>query len=135
MIDITKLEEISSTLIYNENHKELIKMETFLKKEMEKADDMMEKEYVLFLYLVVKIKNNPVETDSIASYFDSYFNEVKSTKILLNKTPELLELYVSTVISHLQYLKKLYLDKYYGPTEEKIYVLKNILKKDLFWVK
>ena len=135
MIDITKLEEISSTLIYNENHKELIKMETFLKKELEKADDMMEKEYVLFLYLVVKIKNNPVETDSIASYFDSYFNEVKSTKILLNKTPELLELYISTVISHLQYLKKLYLDKYYGPTEEKIYVLKNNLKKDLFWVK
>ena len=53
----------------------------------------------------------------------------------MNKTPELLELYVSTVISHLQYLKKLYLDKYYGPTEEKIYVLKNDLKKDLFWIK
>lgn len=135
MIDITKLEEISSTLIYNENHKELIKMETFLKKELENADDMMEKEYVLFLYLVVKIKNNPVETDSIVSYFDLYFTEIKTTKKILDKTPELWELYLSTVISHLQYLKKLYLDKYYWPTEEKIYVLKNDLKKDLFWMK
>lgn len=134
MIDITKLEDISSTLIYNENHKELIKMETFLKSELSNAEDMMEREYVLFLYLVVKIKNNPVETDSITTYFQNYFDEIKNTKSNLSKNPELLELYLSTVIGHLQYLKRIYTDKFYWPTEEHIYMLKNDLKRELYLV-
>lgn len=135
MIDIAKLEEMSSKLIYNENHKELIKMETFLKTELDKVDDIIEKEYVLFLYLVVKIKHNPVETDSISNYFKIYFTEIQSTKEQLKNYPEIFELYLLTVISHLQYLKRLYVDKFFWWIEEKIYILKNDLKKDLYFAK
>lgn len=135
MLDITKIEEISSTLIFHENHKELIAMETFLKWELNKADDVMEQEHVLFLYLVVKIKNNAVETDSISTYFTEYFQLIKKTNKELNINKELKEIYLSNVVSHLQYLKKLYLDKYYGNTEEKIYILKNDIKRDLFYLK
>jgi len=132
MIDITKLEEISSRLIYDENHKELIWIETFLKGELDKAEDIMEKEYIIFLYLVVKIKNNPVETNSIISYFWNYFSEIKSANKSLKLSKNLAEIYIVNVITHLQYLSKLYLDKYYWLTEEKIFILKNDLQKDLF---
>lgn len=135
MIDITKIEEVSSKLIFNENHKELIVMETFLKWELDSAEDIMESEHVLFLYLVVKIKNNAVEIDSIKDYFKKYFDWVKKTSKELSKNKELKILYLSNVLWHLQYLKKVYLDKYYGPTEEKIYVFKNDVKHDLYFLK
>lgn len=132
MLDITKLEEISSKLIYNENHKELINIETFLHSELNHSEDVMEEEYVLFLYLVTKIKNNPVETESITWYFNTYFQSLKKAIIQLNDKKDLKQMYILNAIAHLQYLQKIYLDKYFWKTEEKIYIIKNECKKELY---
>lgn len=134
MIDITKLEEISSKLIYNENHKELINIETFLYSELNNAEDVMEKEYVLFLYLVAKIKNNPVETESISLYFQNYFTLIEQTAVDLEDMKDLKIMYIWNVISHLQYLQKLYSDKFFWKSEEKIYIIKNDFKRELYFL-
>lgn len=132
MTKISKIEEMSSKLFYNENYKELLQIEKILQKELYKTNNIIEKEYIFYLLLITKIKNNPIEGGVIWDTFYEYFSFIEKSKKTFQNDIDGKKKYILTIIGHLQYLKKMYSDKYFWDIQEKIYIVKNDLKKELF---